>query len=66
LHQSVCYLLILENKMSKFDTTFAYTIEEATRIATCGRTLLYAAIKSGSLKARKMGRRTIILDADLR
>jgi hypothetical protein len=44
----------------------AHTIETASRISTCGRTLLYAAIKAGDLKARKIGRRTIILDEDLR
>ncbi len=44
----------------------AHTVEDATRISTCGRTLLYAAIKSGKLKARKIGRRTVILDEDLR
>ena len=44
----------------------AHTIEAAARISTCGRTLIYAAIKAGDLKARKVGRRTIILDGDLR
>jgi hypothetical protein len=44
----------------------AHTIEAASRISTCGRTLLYSAIKSGDLKARKIGRRTVILDAELR
>jgi hypothetical protein len=44
----------------------AYTIEDASRISSCGRTSLYEEIKSGKLKARKRGRRTIILDEDLR
>jgi excisionase family DNA binding protein len=44
----------------------AHTIVEAAREAKIGRTLLYEAIKSGNLKARKVGRRTIIIDDDLR
>jgi hypothetical protein len=48
------------------DTPLAHSVEGASRRATCGRTSLYAAIKSGRLKARKIGRRTIILDEDLR
>lgn len=44
----------------------AHTIEAASCISTCGRTSIYAAIKSGALTARKIGRRTIILDEDLR
>ena len=45
---------------------FAHTIEDTAWLAKCGRTTIYAAIKSGALKARKIGRRTIILDEDLR
>ena len=45
---------------------FAHSIEDITWLANCGRTTIYAAIKSGTLKARKIGRRTIILDEDLR
>jgi hypothetical protein len=48
------------------ETALAHTVEAASRISTCGRTLLYSAIKAGDLKARKIGRRTIILDAELR
>jgi excisionase family DNA binding protein len=45
---------------------FAHTIEDAAWLVKCGRTTIYAAIKAGALKARKIGRRTIILDEDLR
>lgn len=44
----------------------AHTIEQTGKISTLGRTTIYAAIKSGELKARKAGRRTVILDDDLR
>jgi len=38
---------------------------EAARFAGCGRTTLYAAIAAGSLRARKLGRRTLIIRDDL-
>jgi excisionase family DNA binding protein len=38
---------------------------EAARLAGCGRTTLYTAIASGALKARKLGRRTLIHRDDL-
>jgi excisionase family DNA binding protein len=40
------------------------SIEEAARFLGIGRSLTYAEIKSGRLKARKVGRRTIILHED--
>lgn len=48
------------------EVAMAHTIEDVARITTCGRTSIYQAIKDGALKARKCGRRTLILDADLR
>jgi hypothetical protein len=45
---------------------FAYSIEETARIASVGRTALYAEIKAGRLKARKAGRRTVLLADDIR
>jgi excisionase family DNA binding protein len=41
------------------------SILEACRVAGIGRTKIYEAIAGGSLKARKFGKRTIILRTDL-
>ncbi len=43
----------------------AYSIREAVEAGAGSRTVIYENIKSGSLKARKRGRSTIILAADL-
>ena len=43
----------------------AYTIPEAVEAGAGGRTKIYEAIKAGELKARKRGKRTIILADDL-
>jgi excisionase family DNA binding protein len=43
-----------------------YTVDEACEVARTGKTLLYAAIKSGVLPAYKRGRRTLLRPDDLR
>ena len=43
----------------------AYTIDEAVKAGAGGRTKIYEAIKSGALKAKKRGARTVILTDDL-
>lgn len=43
----------------------AYNVEEAAQAIGCGTTKLYQTIKSGDLKARKLGKRTFILKEDL-
>ena len=38
----------------------AYSIKEACRISSLGRTSLYALIAAGKLQSRKVGKRTLI------
>lgn len=44
----------------------SFSISEACRISGIGRTKVYEAISDGRLTARKFGKRTLILRADLR
>lgn len=44
----------------------AYTIHDACRISSIGRTRLYELIKEGKLEARKVGKRTLVMAASLR
>ena len=41
------------------------SIPEACAVAGIGRTKIYQAIADGKLKARKLGKRTLVLRADL-
>lgn len=43
----------------------SYSIEEASAITGIGRTKIYEAINKKKLKARKYGKRTILLKEDL-
>jgi excisionase family DNA binding protein len=43
----------------------AYTTDEACKIASIGKTMLYAEIKAKRLKVRKCGVRTLILAQEL-
>jgi len=44
----------------------ALSIAEACSMARAGRTALYQAIRDGALRARKRGRKTLILPEDLK
>lgn len=44
----------------------AYTIKEASRLSTIGRTRLYQLIAEGKLEAKKIGKRTVIPAVSLR
>ncbi len=52
--------------MSKSEGEIAYSALLACQKIGIGKTLLFAEIKAGRLRAKKVGRRTLILDSDLR
>jgi len=45
---------------------FAYSVDEAAKNTDLGRSKLFEEIKAGNLRAKKVGRRTIVLAEDLR
>lgn len=44
----------------------AYSVADACRVSSLGRTFLFAAIKDGKLETKKVGRRRLILADSLR
>jgi excisionase family DNA binding protein len=55
----------MENHARNLDRE-GYSIPEASEKSGIGRTKLYKAISEGTLKARKCGKRTLILREELR
>lgn len=43
----------------------AYSVSDVLKMVGIGRTKFYALVKSGEIKTRKVGNRTIVLAADL-
>ena len=43
----------------------AYSVNDAARLLSIGRTSLYAQIKTGNLRATKVGRKTLFLAKDI-
>lgn len=52
--------------MGQRSPQIAYSIDTVIEVTGCGRTSIFAEIRDGRLRARKLGRRTLILDQDLR
>ena len=48
------------------NSALAYSVREACLLACTGRTTVYEAIRTGALRAVKRGRRTLVLEEDLR
>lgn len=54
------------NNPEQLEAPLARGPDASSRVAGCGRTKIFEAIKNGDLKAHKLGRKTLIFDSDLR
>lgn len=54
------------NDNPNYPEPLAYSIADAVRVSSIGRTRLYALIGEGRLEARKIGKRTLIPAHSLR
>jgi excisionase family DNA binding protein len=54
-----------DTKQGEKTMKYAYSIKEVSEVTSIGRTSVYSYINRGLLKARKTGKRTIILKEDL-
>ncbi len=52
--------------MNTANEPLAYSVNEACRVSTLGKTRLYQLIAEGRLEARKIGKRTLIPAESLR
>lgn len=52
--------------MTNNATTAAYTVAEALDRLSLSRDTFYRMVREGRLRARKVGRKTLILDSDLK
>lgn len=43
----------------------SYTVAEACSYLSCGKTYFYALLNENKIRARKMGKKTIVLQKDL-
>jgi excisionase family DNA binding protein len=57
-----------ERNIHSIETSYrlSHSICDVAKITGVGRSLLYQEIKEGRLRIRKLGRRTLIFDADLK
>lgn len=51
---------------TQYPQPLAYSVAEACKVSSIGKTRLYALIAEGRLEARKIGKRTLIPAASLR
>jgi excisionase family DNA binding protein len=54
------------DELERYEAPLARSPDASARLAGCGRTKIFEALKNGDLAAYKWGRKTLILDADLR
>ncbi len=64
MHQAIKLKMQKEMKMQS-PPPISYTVEQACAVTGIGKTKLYEVLDSGELPAKKWGKRTLILKADL-
>jgi hypothetical protein len=68
-HRKVVAVMNFSSKRNDgrdFSSPLAHSVDDVVHLCGIGRTLVFAEIREGKLIARKCGRRTVVLDADLR
>lgn len=58
--------MTFETTTAQTNAPLAYSVNEACRVSSIGRTCLYQLIAEGKLEVRKIGRRTVITARSLR